>query len=329
MGAKQPWDLVPPPDFCSPRDETLKIDPYLFSEPVVIALRVALATRRPLLVAGSPGCGKTCLAEALAAQIGWSFLRETITSRTRLDDLTVDVDHLRRLHDAQRARADNEQRTLAPDEAYYKPGVFWWAFSRETASWRGLSQKDIGDHPQMQLEFPGTPRRRSEGPQGTILLIDEIDKAEPDLPNDLLEPLDRRSFPLPGGKTVAADSEHELLTVITTNRERELPQAFLRRCVSLLLDEPKADRLIAIALKHIAGADRPRVEALADKIVAFRSKARERGRRPPGTSEFLDAVRACETLDIQVDDQNEVWQQVERAVLLKPGELENEAGRPD
>ncbi len=327
MTEYEPWNLVPPADFCSGRDDKLKIEPYLFSEPVVIAVRVALATRRPLLVAGSPGCGKTCLAEALAAQFDWSFLRETITSRTRLEDLTVDVDHLRRLHDAQRAQAEGEQTTLAPDQAYYQPGIFWWAFDRESASRRGLSSQDAFGYEQSKLDFPGTPRARPGPPQGTVLLIDEIDKAEPDLPNDLLEPLDRRSFHLPGGKPVSARDDHELLTVITTNRERELPQAFLRRCVSLLLDEPNAERLVEIALRHIPDANRPRVETLADTIVAFRNKARESGRRPPGTSEFLDAVRACEKLQIQVDAESVLWQQVERAVLLKPGELENEAAR--
>lgn len=327
MTEYEPWNLVPPADFCYPGDDALKIEPYLFSEPVVIAVRVALATRRPLLVAGYPGCGKTCLAEVLAAQFGWSFLRKTITSRTRLEDLTVDVDHLRRLHDAQRARAEGEQTALAPDEAYYQPGIFWWAFDRESASRRGLSASDAAAHLKTHPGFPGTPRTRDGQPQGTILLIDEIDKAEPDLPNDLLEPLDRRSFQLPGGRVVEASADRELLTVITTNRERELPQAFLRRCVSLLLDEPNAARLVEIALQHMPDANRRRVETLADKIVAFRSSARVSGRRPPGTSEFLDAVRACEDLKIQVDVDNPVWQQVERAVLLKPGEFENEAAR--
>jgi MoxR-like ATPase len=325
MTRYEPWKLVPSTEFCFLRDDKRKIDPYLFSEPVLLAIRVALATRRPLLVAGSPGCGKTCLAEALAAHLGWSFLRQTITSRTRLEDLTVDVDHLRRLHDAQRARTGEEQTTLAPDKAYYKPGVFWWAFNRKSASRRSMTEENVLAYPKMKLEFPGTSGASKALPPGTVLLIDEIDKAEPDLPNDLLEPLDRRSFQLPDGKVVSAGENDPLLTVITTNRERELPQAFLRRCVSLLLDEPDAPRLIAIALKHIADADLPRVDTLANKMIDLRTEAKASGRRPPGTSEFLDAVRACEELKIAVNDADEVWQQVERAVLLKPTESGNEA----
>ena len=84
----------------------------------------------------------------------------------------------------------------------------------------------------------------------TVLLIDEIDKAEPDLPNDLLEPLDRRRFSRPDGKHVEAGDDLEILTIITTNRERELPAAFMRRCVSLVLKAPDESKLQTIAHHH-------------------------------------------------------------------------------
>ena len=321
MSKQASWELVPAANACFAGDPDRKIDPYLFSAEAVTALRVALATQRPLLVEGLPGCGKTCLAEALAAEIGWTFLCETITSRTRLEKLIVEVDHLSRLHDAQRAAATLGASALKADEAYYRPGVFWWAFDRDSASTHGLSAdaRQCG----VCAALPGIERTRKAPPHGTVLLIDEIDKAEPDLPNDLLEPLDRRGFRLPNGKYVSASPERELLTVITTNGERELPQAFLRRCVRLVLDEPTPDRLVAIARKHYDGANRDRVEALAAKMTEFRAKAREMGRRPPGTSEFLDAVRACEALDVRISADDPVWRQVERAVLLKPGEPES------
>ena len=322
MSKRASWELVPPADACFAGDPNRKIDPYLFSAEAVTALRVALVTQRPLLVAGLPGCGKTCLAEALAAEIGWTFLCETITSRTRLEKLTVEVDHLSRLHDAQRAAAIGGACALKADEAYYRPGVFWWALDRDSASRHNLSADDARQCGICDV-FPGIDRTRKAPPHGTVLLIDENDKAEPDLPNDLLEPLDRRRFRLPNGKDVSASPEHELLTVITTNRERELPQAFLRRCVSLVLDEPTPDRLVAIARKHYADANLGRVEALAAKMTGFRAKAREMGRRPPGTSEFLDAVRACEALDVRISADDPVWRQVERAVLLTPGEPES------
>ena len=301
-----------------PGDDQRVIAPYLFPEAAVIALDVALATRRPLLVAGPPGCGKSRLAEAMAAVLGWNFLSKTITSRTRLEELTVDVDHLRRLHDAHRAaRADAEQ--LKPDEAYHNPGIFWWAFDRDSAARRGLNPADAITH-KVALPFPGTERPTRKPPQHTVLLIDEIDKAEPDVPNDLLEPLDRRSFCLPDGSSLRAKPEEkqQLLTIITTNRERELPQAFLRRCVSLVFDPPNKQALLAIAHAHHPAADPTRVEAIVGKIMNIRDMPPDVSRRHPGTSEFLDAIDACEQLKIAVTDDNPLWRQIESAVLVKP-----------
>jgi MoxR-like ATPase len=124
-------------------DQKGDISPYLFPESAVIAIDVALASGRPLLVAGPPGCGKSCLAEAMAAVLGWNFLAKTMTSRTRLEQLTVDIDHLRRLHDAHCAASAGAEApnpslsALKPDAAYYNPGIFWWAFNRQSASRRG------------------------------------------------------------------------------------------------------------------------------------------------------------------------------------------------
>ncbi|MCI0734347.1 MAG: AAA family ATPase, partial [Methylococcaceae bacterium] len=172
--------------------------PYVFSDDIVIALDVALATDRPLLVSGKPGCGKSRLAEAVAAVQGWSFLGKTITSRTRLEELTVEIDHLRRLNDAQ---VRESGARLKPDRAYYNPGLFWWAFNPGSAARRGLTE-ETKEHGVDPLAYIGTERKQDSG---IVLLIDEIDKAEPDLPNDLLEPLDRRSFSLPDGGKIEAE----------------------------------------------------------------------------------------------------------------------------
>ena len=307
-------------------DEALDIPPYLFSEPAVIAIDVALATRRPLLVAGPPGCGKSRLAEAMAALLGWNFLATTMTSHTRLEELTVEVDHLRRLHDAHCAaipapapdpdKPPLPAAALKPDAAYYTPGIFWWAFDRRSASRRNLPP-DVAAAYLIGLDFPGRERAQPNGDENAVLLIDEIDKAEPDLPNDLLEPLDRRSVRLPDGRTLSAAAGQELLTVITTNRERELPKAFVRRCVTLVLGEPDADGLTAIAQAHQPQAEPARIRAIAKRIIEFRDKADKHGLRPPGTSEFLDAVRTCETLQISVDG-GDLWRQIEDAVLFTP-----------
>jgi MoxR-like ATPase len=310
-----------------PKDEAKGVEPYVFSEPIAIAIDVALATNRPLLVSGNPGCGKSRLADAVAAVQGWSLLARTITSRTRLETLTAEVDQLRRLNDAQTRGADS---TLRPDGYYLNPGIFWWAFHPEGARRRGLSPQELQRDP-VALDYPGTRRAtpRDQEP-GTVLLIDEIDKAEPDLPNDLLEPLDRGRFDLPDGFSAhdetgartfvhaPAQSSLRLLTIITTNGERELPQAFLRRCVLLEIPDPDEKRLVEIAQKHFPSGDADRMRAVAKVLVGFREKAGALRVRPPGTAELLDAVGACEDLGIPVStDPGTVWSHIERAVLAK------------
>lgn len=311
MNAYCPKHFNLPRNYIFPGDPTLNVEPYIFTERIVIAIDVALATKRPLLVAGPPGCGKSRLADALAALLGWNFLAKSMTSRTRLEELTVEVDHLRRLHDAHRGN------NLLPDAAYHSPGVFWWVFRPDTARWRGMQEEDAKTHG-IELAFPGQPRPQADNAQNCVLLIDEIDKAEPDLPNDLLEPLDRRSFGLPDGRALEANPNQGLFTLITTNGERELPEAFLRRCVNLRLEEPDMDGLVAIAKKHFQDAEDVRMRAIAERTVALREEAQSQLRRAPGTSEYLDAVRACRELGVDYDPaEDSVWTQVERAVLRK------------
>lgn len=291
------------------------LDPYLFPREALIALDVALATKRPLLVAGPPGCGKSRLAEAMAALLGWSFVHQTITSRTRLEQLTVEVDQLRRLNDAQLAARSDQHALARRDEEYYNPGAFWWAFDAASARRRGLP--DSLPAPRSEPRFPGVERlAKDDQPAGTVLLLDEIDKAEPDLPNDLLEPLDRGSFGLPDGRTLYADPQRRWLTIITTNGERDLPAAFARRCATLLLDAPAYERLREIADVHAPKVDQALVEKIARRVIDLREELQDSGRRPPSTSEFLDAVRACQELGIDVD--SELWSQIERVTLRKP-----------
>jgi len=314
--------------------------PYVFDDLIAIAVDVALATDRPLLVSGDPGCGKSRLADAIAELQGWSLIAKTVTSRTRLESLTAEVDQLRRLNDAQ---ARDAKTRLRDDAFYLNPGAFWWAFDPVTARHRGMTPEAAAKQG-AELSHPGRERlaERAEE-QGAVLLIDEIDKAEPDLPNDLLEPLDRRRFDLPHGfraslpsgsltGTIQAPEGLALLTVITTNGERELPQAFLRRCVRLDLKLPKKDDeriawLRDIALNHFPDGDEDRIEAIARRLIHFQKRAGELQRRLPGTAELLDAVRACEELDIAVSDATgSIWAQLERAVIAKDAELWTEPG---
>jgi MoxR-like ATPase len=292
------------------------IPPYVLSDEIKIALQVALVTNRPLLVSGLPGSGKTTLAKAVAESQSWSYLKHTLTSRSRLEDLTGEIDQLQRLHDAHVAVGNNNG--LMPDWAYLKPGLFWWGFDPVSAQLKGRRQQEFNIRKQKNIKPATPPKTLQNNAAGIVILLDEIDKAEPDLPNDLLEPLDRRSFQLPDGTEIKAANDLQILVVITTNGERDLPPAFLRRCIHLELESPDSEALQRIAVFHFkeASASKQAIfAAVADKFADLVTAAKEIGRRPPGTSEYLDAVRAC--LELGITPKSKEWAQIEQATLRK------------
>lgn len=282
---------------------------YVYSPSIVLAVNVALATHRPLLLAGSPGTGKTTLAANVAHVLGWRFYPRTVTSRTRARDLMWSFDALRRLADAQ-ASAQTGPTSLRPREAYIEPQTLWWAFDAASAASRGAAPGTTGVRP---AEDPaGGPADRR-----AVVLLDEIDKAEPDLPNDLLEALDTERFTieeLDPPLRVAARREN-VLTFITTNGERQLPAAFFRRCIVLKLESPSEDWLVNIANHRFGAATEPLHRAIAKRLQVLRDAAVRQNLREPSTAEYLDALAACQRL--RIDHTSPEWQLLEQAVLWK------------
>lgn len=313
-----------------PRAEDRRRAPvYDYDDDVKLAVNVALATGRPLLLRGDPGTGKSSLARHVAATLGWRYYQEVITSRTRARDLLWRFDNLRRLQEAQVERADTKEReaALAPWR-FVEPGVLWWALNAETAAHRGFDEDDrsedldrLEDPAEVfapAQEDPGDVARAADRKRAVVLL-DEIDKADPDVPNNLLAVLGAHEFTVTEtGRTVRGEGEP--LVFITTNAERELPQAFLRRCVVQTLALPNRERMLKIGRLHFPIDTFKRLtdavlEAVYDRLVTLGDAAEDRLERRPSTAEYLDGLRACEVLEVTHDDPQ--WERITAATMWK------------
>lgn len=281
---------------------------YVFDENITLAVRVALATGRPLLLLGPPGCGKSSLAAFVARTMNWNYFEQVVTSRTRAQDLKWGFDAVRRLRDA---HANQLQKDAA---AYIEPRVLWWAFQPEAAAQRGMTSLPEDVEP---VSPPGVLRGK-EHP--TVVLIDEIDKADPDVPNDLLVALGSQRFRVDdlGGLEVVASQR--VLVFITSNNERSLPAAFLRRCVIHQFANPSKEFLATIAENHFPDQTNDHLDlfkAIAGRVEAMRKETPDTGQPPPSTAEYLDAVRACLEFGIEAPDDSPLWQAINSAVLVK------------
>lgn len=267
------------------------------------AIQAALATGRPLLVRGEPGTGKSQLARAAAHVLGRPFIYEVITSKTDVNDLLWHFDAVARLGEAQiqsagagitKYSAEKVREILSPDK-FISPGKIWWAINWQSA----IDQSKLCGSPVQSGLKDGWKK-------GCVLLIDEIDKADSELPNGLLECFSNRSFQVP---YFAHPIEHNPdqpapLVIITTNEERELPPAFLRRCLVLQLHLPKdPDNLKKFLIKrgnvHFEGTFKDQVsdyhdvlELAADQLIIDRSDSEKTGLSKPGQAEYLDLCNA-------------------------------------
>jgi MoxR-like ATPase len=273
---------------------------HQFDDRSIWAVRAALATGRPLLVRGEPGTGKSQLARAAAVVMKRPLLYEVVSSRTEVTDLLYQFDAVARLADAQILGAskvyetkDEVKKLLAP-EKYIRPGRIWWAMNWP---WAIEQAHSSGSY---------IPRAEEDAwKRGCVLLVDEIDKADSELPNALLECFANQTFQVP--YLDAPVSRHKdqppPLVVVTTNEERELPAPFLRRCLVLHLDLEEDDNKLRTFLiargkvhcdrmyKNLAGYETVLNDA-ADQLISDRHDAGQNAVHKPGQAEYLDLCRA-------------------------------------
>ena len=291
---------------------------YVYDEDLILAVNVALATRRPLLVRGPSGGGKSSLARNAADVLGWRYYEYVVTSRTEARDMLWQVDLLRRLHDAQAARMTGA--ALSEDfTPYVKPGVLWWAFEPETAAWRGTAPETPGIK-KVDDPWTGEPAERA------VVLVDEIDKADPDVPNNLLVPLGSLRFQVEEtGRVVDIDQDHAPLVFITTNDERELPKAFLRRCVEVKIELPKRSRLLEIGQAHFPDKSDKVLEQILIALIGPEDPEAPDATTELSPAEFIDAVRAIGTLDVPIKETSETWKALSGIVIWKHGRTRDTA----
>ncbi len=238
---------------------------YLTSESLRSAVDCALVLERPLLVKGEPGTGKTLLAEAVSKALGLQLLTWHVKSTTRAQDGLYVYDAVQRLHDSR--FNDHDVKDI---EKYIKLGPLGESFS--------------------------APERR-------VLLIDEIDKADLEFPNDLLHELDRMRF-----RVIETDREvvakQRPVVIITSNNEKDLPDAFLRRCVFHFIDFPDQDLMKRIVAVHHPDLSEKLTEQALQ--IFYELRALTRLRKRPSTSELVDwiaALKAAGISTLKLDEQ--------------------------
>ncbi|MBY6153089.1 MoxR family ATPase [Vannielia litorea] len=234
---------------------------YVATEDLTVAVNAAVTLERPLLVKGEPGTGKTELARQVSAALGLPMIEWHIKSTTRAQQGLYEYDAVSRLRDSQ--LGDERVHDVAN---YIKPGKLWEAFS-------------------------ATGR--------VVLLIDEIDKADIEFPNDLLQELDRMEFHVyETGQTVKA--ENRPIVIITSNNEKELPDAFLRRCFFHFIRFPEMDTLRQIVEVHHPGI---KADLLTTALTQFYEIREQPGlKKKPSTSEVLDWLKLLLAEDLSPED---------------------------
>lgn len=234
---------------------------YVAADDLTIAVNAAIALERPLLVKGEPGTGKTELAKQVSESLGLRFIEWNVKSTTKAQQGLYEYDAVSRLRDSQ--LGDERVNDISN---YIRKGKLWEAF---------------------------------EADEKVVLLIDEIDKADIEFPNDLLQELDKMEFHVyETNETVRA--KHRPIVIITSNNEKELPDAFLRRCFFHYIRFPEADVLNQIVDVHYPGIKKKLVQEALSQFYEIRETPGLK--KKPSTSEALDWIRLLVSEDVDPAD---------------------------
>lgn len=247
---------------------------YVATKELMNAVNVSIALKKPLLIKGEPGTGKTMLAEAIAEAMDMRLIVWGIKSTTKAQEGLYVYDTVQRLYDSQFGEGD-----VSDIKQYIRLGKLGEAFTSE---------------------------------EQVVLLIDEIDKADLEFPNDLLWELDRMEFYINETKETVK-TRHRPIVIITSNAEKELPDAFLRRCIFHYIEFPDRAKMEEIIRVHFGDVDKKLVRSAMDAFYAIRDMRQIQ--KKPSTSELLDWIQA---LSLSGADVKEITSKIPYiGVLLK------------